>query len=107
MTKSTFTKALMATLFLFFFTAMAAVNTSVNTLTVEQKLSDLDQLVSLVKSGYGPRLYKKDKLKIDVDTLRAEYATKISESKSNAEFYYDIIRFIAEFHDGHFRATLP
>lgn len=79
----------------------------INTLSNEQKLSDLDQLVALVKSGYGPLRYKKEKLNIDVDALRATYAAKVLDTKSNAEYYYQLMQFISEFHDGHFRATLP
>ncbi len=90
-----------------FSTGTSAFAEPISNLTNEQKLSDLDQLVSLVKSGYGPLQYKKLNLNIDVDVLRATYAEKASQTKSNAEFYYLLMQFIAEFHDGHFRATLP
>jgi len=79
----------------------------VNTFSVEQKLSDLDQLVAVLKSGYGPLKYKKDKLNIDVDVLRAVYANEISQTQNTGEFYYSLLRFIAEFRDGHFRANIP
>lgn len=87
-------------------TMAAGVANSANTLTQEQKLSDLDQMVSMVKSGYGPLKFKKDQLNIDVDILRAVYAQQIADTKTNAEFYYKLMNFIAEFHDGHFRATI-
>jgi Peptidase family S41/PDZ domain len=77
------------------------------TATAEQKLSDLDQLVTMIKAGYGPIQYKKEKLKIDVDALRTIYAQKLAATKSNGEYYYTILQFIAEFKDGHFRASLP
>lgn len=83
------------------------VGQATNTLTLEQKISDLEQMVAMVKAGYGPLRYKKEKYNIDVDSLKNIYADKIRETKTNAEFYYTLIHFISEFHDGHFRATLP
>lgn len=76
-------------------------------LTTEEKLSDLDQLIFSIKSGYGPLQYKKDKYNIDVDKLRAGYAPMVAASKTNGEFYYLIRQFVAEFHDSHFSATIP
>lgn len=86
---------------------LSTVGNAANTLTAEQKLSDLNQIVSMVKSGYGPLHYKNDKFNINVDILKNIYADKIADTTTNAQFYYTLIRFIAEFHDGHFRATLP
>lgn len=80
---------------------------SLDTLTAEQKLSDLQQLVSMIKAGYGPLKYKKDFYAIDVDTIHELYKPKVLATKSNGEFYYTVMNFISEFHDGHFRATLP
>jgi hypothetical protein len=77
------------------------------TLSNDQKMSDLQQLVSLIKSGYGPLRYKKENFSINVDSLHALYLEKVLKTQSNGEFYYSLIRFIAEFHDGHFSASLP
>lgn len=76
-------------------------------LTTEEKLSDLNQLVSRLKSGYGPLHYKNKNMGIDIDAIAAQYSKSISATKSNAEFYYQIMRFIAEFKDGHFSANIP
>jgi hypothetical protein len=76
-------------------------------LTPEQKLSDLNQLVSRLKSGYGPLHYKQKNMGIDIDVVAAKYAQRVAATKSNSEFYYEIIRFIAEFKDGHFSANIP
>jgi C-terminal processing protease CtpA/Prc len=84
-----------------------AVSAQARDLTNEEKLSDLNQMVSRLKSGYGPLQYKKSKLGIDVDLLQAKYAAEIANTKSNGEFYYKIMNFIAEFKDGHFSANLP
>ena len=76
-------------------------------LTYSEKLSDLDQIVAIMKSGYGPLQYKKAELGIDIDVLRNEYAGKLRGSRSNREFYYLLVEFVAEFRDSHFGASLP
>lgn len=76
-------------------------------LTVEEKTLDFEQLIGRLKSNYGPLLYKKEKLGIDIDLLQAQYLRKIQESKTNADFYYLISQFIAEFKDSHTAAVLP
>ncbi|MBK7963614.1 MAG: PDZ domain-containing protein [Bdellovibrionales bacterium] len=88
------------------FSVRASASPSI-TLTQEEKLSDLQQLVSMIKSGYGPLQYKKENFSIDVDSLHSLYTAKVLQTQSNGEFYYSLIRFIAEFHDGHFSASLP
>ncbi|MGE3974554.1 MAG: S41 family peptidase [Bdellovibrionales bacterium] len=80
---------------------------AINTLTTEQKLADLDQLVNIVKAGYGPLQYKKEKYDITPEKIRDLYAPRIAATRSNREFYYTILQYIGEFHDGHFRANLP
>ncbi len=76
-------------------------------LTQEEKTSDLNQLVSTIKSGYGPLKYKKEILGIDVEKLQKKYKKLIKKTKSNSDFYYLLVQFVAEFHDGHFSARLP
>lgn len=76
-------------------------------LTTDQKLSDLTQLVSQIKSGYGPKNYKKEKLNIDIDVLQKKYSSLIAKTAMNSEFYYLMLKFAAEFKDSHFRVTLP
>ena len=75
-------------------------------LSLEQKTADIDQVVSLVKSAYGPRDYKKSQLGIDVDQLRAKYVGLLSGT-TNREFYYLVLRLVAEFKDSHFLALVP
>ncbi len=76
-------------------------------LTAAEKLSDLNQMVSRLKSGYGPLHYKQKNMGIDIDAVAATYTQRVQATKSNSEFYYEIIRFIAEFKDGHFSANVP
>lgn len=72
-----------------------------------QKLSDLNQLVGTIKSGYGPLKYKEKVLGLNIDMLAREYAEKIEATKTNGEFYYLLVQFVAEFQDSHFGASLP
>jgi C-terminal processing protease CtpA/Prc len=76
-------------------------------LTLEQKQSDLNELVGFIKTGYGPLHYKKINYGIDVDVLKDKYSFLINETKTNSEFYYLMVKFVAEFNDSHFGANLP
>lgn len=76
-------------------------------LTTEEKLTDFRGLVAQVKSGYGPLLYKKEKLGIDLDVIAAAYEPRVAATQTNRDFYYTLVKFISEFKDGHFNATVP
>jgi C-terminal processing protease CtpA/Prc len=76
-------------------------------LTLEQKMSDLNELVGQIQSMYGPLVYKHAVRGLNVEDLRSRYVEAIKNTKTNAEFYYLMVRFVAEFNDSHFRATLP
>lgn len=76
-------------------------------LTVEEKTLDFQQLIGRMKASYGPLVYKKEKLGIDMDQLQAQYLRQIQQSKNNTDFYYLIGQFIAEFKDSHTAAMLP
>jgi hypothetical protein len=76
-------------------------------LSVEEKIRDLDQLVSMIKAGYGPLEYKKTKFGIDVDRLSADYYLKVRATTTNLDFYYLLGAFIAEFKDSHFSGRIP
>lgn len=76
-------------------------------LTEQQKLNDFHQLLSLVEAQYGPKLYKKDQLGLDLPTLTKEYEELIKKTTTNGEFYYMMVRFVAEFKDGHFSVIVP
>jgi hypothetical protein len=77
------------------------------TLTVEEKLRDLDQLVTTLSSGYGPLKYKEQELGIRLPEVRERYAEKIRQSRSNAEFYYLLSEMVSDFRDSHFGAIVP
>lgn len=76
-------------------------------LTLEQKISDLDELIGQVRAGYGPLVYKNSFRGINVNSLRERYVEEIKNTKTNADFYYLLVRFVAEFEDSHFRASVP
>ncbi len=76
-------------------------------LTLDQKLSDFQQLNQTVESGYGPYQYKNEALGYNLLQLKAKYEERIRETRGNRDFYYLLKQYIAEFHDGHFRAELP
>ncbi len=76
-------------------------------LTIEQKLDDLNQTISMIKAGYAPIEYKSKRFNIDINTLHKKYIRKVNATKTNADFYYTINQLIAEFHDSHFRAMIP
>lgn len=86
--------------------AASATTTHAYELSRNQKLDDFDQLVSTIKSKYGPLEYKKETQNIDLAKLHEKYTAEIEASKTNGDFYYALLRFIAEFHDGHFGARL-
>ena len=89
------------------FCLIIGLSTQAFQLTTDQKLADLQQLVSVMKAGYGPLEYKKNELGIDIDVLTTKYAELIKQTKTNGEFYYLIVQFVAEFRDGHFAASVP
>lgn len=76
-------------------------------LTEAQKLADFHQLTGLIDAQYGPKLYKKENLNIDLSTLSAQYEEKVKKTQTNAEFYYLMVQFVAAFKDGHFGITVP
>lgn len=77
-------------------------------LTFDQKMSDLEQLINLIKSDYGPLDYKKERFDLDVDLLHSKYRNLIEiKGHTNHQFYYLLIKLVAEFHDGHFQIYIP
>lgn len=76
------------------------------TLTTEQKLSDFKQLQLSIESSYGPFDYKIQTQGLNYQKISQDYAQKIANTKSNAEFYYAMVQYISEFHDGHFGGSI-
>ena len=76
-------------------------------LTTEQRLADFTQLNLSIDSSYGPLLYKQQVRGLKLQELRDKYQALIRQSKTNSDFYYLIVKYISEFHDGHFGALIP
>lgn len=100
-------KKLIVTLLAVFLANICYAGSTPHQLTLDEKLFDLSQLVNMIKSDYAPKEYKKEKFGIDVDELSQKYVSLVKETKNNGEFYSLIIKFVAEFRDGHFRARIP
>jgi len=86
---------------------LVSANAQARELTTEQKLADFNQLVTSIKSAYGPLLYKSEEIGIDTNQLVNQYEKEISASTSNREFYYLVVKFVAAFKDSHFSARVP
>ncbi len=80
---------------------------SAGTLTEAQKRADFYQLINLIEAQYGPKIYKKNHLGLELSVLAAQYEEKIKKTQTNAEFYYTMVQFVAEFKDGHFAISVP
>ena len=76
-------------------------------LTLLEKLSDFESLVTQIRSGYGPLEYKRDVVGIDLDIQAEEFRERIKATTSNGEYYYLVVEFVASFKDGHFGALVP
>jgi hypothetical protein len=90
-----------------FFGLFFAVNAHAQALAPAQKLSDFNQLMAMVESGYGPLKFKAEKIGLTLEGLRAEYEPKIVETKTNGDFYYLMLEIVARFRDGHFGIYVP
>ncbi len=76
-------------------------------LTDAEKLADIEQLINMTEASYGPKKYKLENLGIDVNEIKARYQELALNTTSNAEFYYLIVKLVAEFKDSHFSTRLP
>lgn len=76
-------------------------------LSTEEKLNDFDALNVNIDSGYGPLIYKQQNKVVDMARLRSDFTEKIKNSKTNEEFYYLMVQYVASYHDGHFGLTVP
>lgn len=82
-------------------------NLAIAALTTEEKVSDFEQSVSMIKAGYGPLHYKQEIMKMNFDKVVKNYLKRVKATKTNKEFYYLMVEFIGEFNDTHFSASVP
>ncbi|RZA07211.1 MAG: protease-like activity factor CPAF [Proteobacteria bacterium] len=76
-------------------------------LSVEQRLSDYGQLVSIVKRSYGPLRWKKESIGLDFAKLTTDFETRVRAVKSDAEFYRTLSAFLSSLKDGHTKGVIP
>jgi len=76
-------------------------------LTVEQRLSDYNQLVSMVKRSYGPLRWKKESIGLDFPKLVADFETKVRTVKTDGEFYRALSGFLSSLKDAHTKGLIP
>jgi len=89
------------------FTLMTLPAAFAGNLTTEQKLSDFRYLLAVINSGYGPLEYKQVQKIMDPQALNTRFEAEITATKSNEEFYYKLVEYIAAYRDGHFGIELP
>jgi hypothetical protein len=87
--------------------AFVSQSVSARPLTTEEKIRDFEQLVTVMKSGYGPLEYKKETQGIDIRRQEHRYLRKVVKTKSNTEYYHAVSEFVASFNDSHFSARIP
>ena len=75
-------------------------------LTMEEKINQLDEIISLIRSNYPLLSLKEQTLGINLARLQIKYRELIEQTTSNLEFYYLILQLIAEFKDSHFVAKI-
>ena len=86
--------------------AVCSLNIHARGLTTEQKLADFRYLVSVINAGYGPLEYKIANKVLSYDALNARFESEIANTKTNAEFYYKMVEYVAAYRDGHFSLRL-
>ena len=86
---------------------MSATYSYAKNLTTTEKLADFQQLNLIIESSYAPLKYKEQTQNILVNELKNTYAQKIEKTQTNFEFYQEMIKYVSEYHDGHFGVTVP
>ena len=87
--------------------AVFSTNVEARQLTVLEKLEDFHSLTAQLRSGYGPLEYKRDVMGINLSAVEGLYEDKIKATTTNAAYYYTLVKFVAEFRDGHFGLRIP
>lgn len=87
--------------------AVCSLHAQARGLTTEQKLADFHYLVSVINAGYGPLEYKVTNKILSVDALNTRFEKEVASTKTNSEFYYKMVEYVAAYRDGHFSLRLP
>lgn len=70
-------------------------------MTTAEALSDFEEIVSSVRTLYGPLDYKKQLFGFDLDTTATEFRAKIQSAKTDVEFFGLYAQFLARLQDAH------
>lgn len=76
-------------------------------LTVDQRLSDYNQLVDIVKRSYGPLRWKKESIGLDFNKLVSDFDGKVRAVKSDPEFFRTLTAFLSSLKDAHTKGVIP
>ena len=76
-------------------------------LTSEQRVSDFQEMVSIIDRNYGPLHWKKSTIGLDWKARVEEYRGKIAAAKSDSEFYRVMAQFLNILQDAHVRVNAP
>ena len=76
-------------------------------LSSQQKLADFTSLVGIIERHYGPLLWKSQTIGLNFKQVSAQYEQMVRESRSDAEFYRLLARFVAELKDAHVSPIIP
>ena len=80
---------------------------SLASLTSEQRVSDFQEMVSIIDRNYGPLHWKKSTIGLDWKARVEEFRSKIAATKSDAEFYRVMAQFLNILQDAHVRVIAP
>ena len=86
---------------------MASTASAQQMMTEQEKLSDLDQMLTIIQNGYGPLQFKEKQFGLTLAKVKEKYVPLVKGTKSTGEFYYLMQKLITEFRDGHFSAMIP
>ena len=80
---------------------------AIRAMTNSEREKDFNALVEAFQNLYGPLQYKEKRFGFKFDDLVAEYGAKISNAKSDEEFFGLLKQFTVRFKDGHVSLSAP
>jgi hypothetical protein len=75
-------------------------------LTMDQKLSDFQEVAGIYAKNYGPYEWKRDNLGVDLLNV-SPWLDKIRATKDDLDFYEVMVSYVAQLNDAHDVYTLP
>ncbi|HEY3128764.1 MAG TPA: hypothetical protein VGL91_04860, partial [Acidobacteriota bacterium] len=75
-------------------------------LTVDQKISDFQNVAGVYNKNYGPYEWKRDALGFDLLNI-APWLDKIRATKDDLDFYEVVVSYVASLNDAHDFYSVP